>query len=109
MTLQIPLHTNTEYQCILVAPIFSEGNKVIIGFRILIITQNSQTSNVCILQSRLRYFVTKLHNFTKFMMLFPTVPMKYLSSKIQLKGERSIDRVPLYTIGYMLPTSEYLK
>jgi hypothetical protein len=41
----------------------------------------------CISQS-LRYFATKLHNFTKFMMFFST--MKFLNSKARLKGERSI-------------------
>ena len=36
--------------------------------------QNSQTLNDCIVQS-LRYFVSKLQNFTKFILLFPKVLM----------------------------------
>jgi hypothetical protein len=43
----------------------------------------------------LLYFVTKLRNFTKFIMLFPTAPMKFLNSKIRLKWEgRSISDLP---------------
>ena len=39
----------------------------------------------------LRYFATKLHNFTKFRMLFPAVLMNFPDSKVcQLIGEWSI-------------------
>ncbi len=38
----------------------------------------------------LRYFATKLHNFTKFMMLFPAVLMNFPNSKVCLIGEWSI-------------------
>ena len=33
----------------------------------------------------------KLHNFTKLMMLFPIVVMKFPNSVVSLKGERSIN------------------
>ncbi len=36
--------------------------------------------------------VTKLHNFTKFRMLFPAVLMNFPNSKVCLIGEWSIDR-----------------
>ena len=51
--------------------------------------QNSQTSHDCIFHI-LRYFSTKLHNFTKFMMLFPAVLMNFSNSKVCLIGEWSI-------------------
>ncbi len=51
--------------------------------------QNSQTSHDCIFLI-LRYFATKLHNFTKFMMLFPAVLMNFPNSEVCLIGEWSI-------------------
>jgi hypothetical protein len=38
----------------------------------------------------LRYLVTKLHNFTKFMMLFPAVLINFVTSKVCVNGEGSI-------------------
>ncbi len=52
--------------------------------------QNSQTSHDCIFNI-LQYFATKLHNFTKFMMLFPAVLMNLPNSKVCLIGEWSIN------------------
>ena len=46
-------------------------------------------SHVCIFHI-LRYFSTKLHNFTKFMMLFPAVLMNFPNSEVCLIGEWSI-------------------
>jgi hypothetical protein len=37
-----------------------------------------------------RHFVTKLHNFTKVMMLFPAAMMTFRNSKVRLEGKRSI-------------------
>ncbi len=37
-----------------------------------------------------RYFSTKLHNFTKFMMLFPAVPMNFSNSEVCLIREWSV-------------------
>ena len=51
--------------------------------------QKSQTSHDCIFHI-LRYLATKLHNFTKFMMLFPAVLMNFPNSKVCLIGEWSI-------------------
>ncbi len=48
--------------------------------------QNSQTSHDT-------YFSTKLHNFTKFRMLFPAVLMNFPNSKVFLIGEWSISRL----------------
>ncbi len=48
--------------------------------------QKSQTSHDCIFHI-LRYFSTKLHNFTKFMMLFPAVLMNFPNSEVCLIGE----------------------
>ena len=64
--------------------------------------QNSQTSHDCIFHI-LRYFSTKLHNFTKLMMLFPAVLMNFPNSKVCLIGEWSIPSVPqLLVITAML-------
>ncbi len=52
--------------------------------------QNSQTSHDCIFHI-LRYFSTKLHNFTKFRMFFQAVLMNFPNSKVCLIGEWSID------------------
>ena len=54
-------------------------------------TQNSQTSHDCICHI-LRYFSTKLHNFTKFRMLFPAVLMNFPNSKVFIIGEWPIVR-----------------
>ncbi len=52
--------------------------------------QNSQTSHDCIFHI-LRYFSTKLHNLTQFMMLFPAVLMNFPNSKVcRLIGKWSI-------------------
>ena len=51
--------------------------------------QNSQTSHDCIFHI-LRYFSSKLHNFTKFMMLFPAALMNLPNLKGCLIGEWSI-------------------
>ena len=53
--------------------------------------QNSQTSQGYIFQI-LQYFENKLHNFTKFRMLFPAALMNIPSSKLCLKGEWSIGK-----------------
>ena len=47
------------------------------------------TSHDCIFHI-LRYFSTKLHNFTKFMMLFPAVLMNFPNSEVCLIGQWSI-------------------
>ena len=52
---------------------------------------NSVSDKVCndfISHLSLHYFVTKLHNFTKFMMLFPTVLMKFLTLKFKHLSKR---------------------
>ena len=51
--------------------------------------QNSQTSHDCIFHI-LRYFSTKIHHFTKFMMLFPSVLINFPNSEVCLIGEWSI-------------------
>ena len=56
--------------------------------------QNSQTSHDCIFHILL-YFTTKLHNFTKFMMLFPAVLTNFPNSKVCLIGEWFIEYLPL--------------
>ena len=57
--------------------------KVLSDFEII---QNLQTSQDYIF----RNFATKLHNFTKFGMLFSAVLMNIPNSKVCLKGEWSI-------------------
>ena len=53
--------------------------------------KNSQTSQYYIFHI-LQYFATKLHNFTKFRMLFPAVLMSISSNlNAYLKGKSSID------------------
>ncbi len=64
--------------------------------------QKSQTSHDCILHI-LRYLATKLHNFTKFVMLFPAVLMNFPNSKVSLIGEWSI---ALYSMQCKLTKQE---
>ena len=51
--------------------------------------QNSQNLHDCIFHT-LRYFSTKLHNFTKLMMLFPAVLIDFPNSNVCLIGEWSM-------------------
>ena len=53
------------------------------------VAQNLQTSGGYIFHIS-QYFVTRLHNFTKFRMLFPTMLMNLPNSKVFLIGEWSI-------------------